>query len=409
MHMGRDKPVTQCRARMLRMLPMLPMLRTLPMLPMLRTQPMLPIRRTPPMLRARPASPMLPTLPIPPDLATLSRMMHLATCQLIALVLFTCLFAGSARAEVPNKSAVPAYAEEQTILQTEKDQPSPGFMSRESGKVHIDRHYLGQYGATEGTVLVQRGGNTWRYLRNGPMATISGTLLLVFPLLLFGFYVAVGPARVDEPDTGRRLQRFDLWDRTIHWATAISFLLLAFSGLILLFGKVILIPLLGHDLFSWLAAFSKFVHNFVGPLFIVCSIVMVIHFARKNLFRRIDWQWLRQGGGLVSHKHVPADYFNAGEKLWFWGGVVLLGLLMSISGLVLDFVNLGQTRYQIQLAHYLHLTAGSLYMVAAMGHIFIGTLGTPGAYEAMRHGTVDESWAKAHHSRWYDELRGRKP
>ena len=335
-------------------------------------------------------------------------MVH-ATLLSLAFPLLALLLGGRAAAEVPHKSAVPAYAEEQTILQTEKDRPSPGFMSRESGKVHIDRHYLGQYGATEGTVLVQRGGNTWRYLRNGPMATVSGTLLLVFPLLLFGFYIAVGPARVDQPDTGRRLLRFDRWDRTVHWATAISFLLLALSGLILLFGKVVLLPLLGHGLFSWLAAFSKFVHNFVGPLFVLCSIIMVLRFARKNLFRRIDWQWLRQGGGLVSHKHVPADYFNAGEKIWFWGGVVLLGVLMSISGLILDFVNFGQTRYQLQLAHYLHLTAGTLYMVAALGHIFIGTLGTPGAYQAMRHGTVDESWAEAHHSLWYEEQRERQP
>lgn len=313
--------------------------------------------------------------------------------------------AGMATAAVPNERAVPAYAEEQTIMQAEKDVPSPGLLSRESGKVHIDRHYLGQYGASEGTVLVQRGGNTWRYLRNGPLAAIGGTLLLVFPLLLFGFYASVGPARTDRPDTGVRMLRFDRWDRAVHWSTAISFLLLAITGLIMLFGKNVLLPLLGHEVFSWLALFSKFIHNFIGPLFVLCSILMVIRFFRKNLFSRVDWRWLRQGGGLFSHKHVPAGYFNAGEKLWFWGGVVLLGLLMSISGLILDFVNFGQTRYILQLANYLHLGAGTLYMVAAMGHIFIGTLGTPGAYEAMRHGTVDEAWAEAHHSLWYEERR----
>jgi formate dehydrogenase subunit gamma len=107
----------------------------------------------------------------------------------------------------------------------------------------------------------------------------------------------------------------------------------------------------------------------------------------------------------MSHKHIPAGYFNAGEKLWFWCGVALLGLLMSVTGLLMDFVNFGQTRYLLQLADYLHIAGATLYIVAAMGHIYIGTIGTPGAYEAMRHGTVDEEWAKAHHELWYEEIK----
>jgi formate dehydrogenase subunit gamma len=107
----------------------------------------------------------------------------------------------------------------------------------------------------------------------------------------------------------------------------------------------------------------------------------------------------------VSHKHVPAGFFNAGEKAWFWFGVTLLGLVMSFSGLILDFVNFGQTRYVLQLANYLHLAGATFYIAAAMGHIYIGTLGTPGAYEAMRHGTVDEEWARAHHAIWYEEVK----
>jgi formate dehydrogenase subunit gamma len=40
-----------------------------------------------------------------------------------------------------------------------------------------------------------------------------------------------------------------------------------------------------------------------------------------------------------------------------------------------------------------------------MGHIFIGTWGTPGAYQAMRHGSVDEAWAAAHHELWYEDVK----
>jgi formate dehydrogenase subunit gamma len=325
--------------------------------------------------------------------------------RLLLALLLALMLPVLAQAAVPNEDAVPAYAEEQTILQTEKDLPEPGWTSPASGRVHIDRHFIGQYGASEGNVILQRGGNTWRTLRNGPVATISGVLILVVPLLIFGFYWRVGPARSEHPESGRQIQRFNAWERTIHWATAISFLVLAASGLIIMFGKKVLLPWMGHDAFSWVAVISKYLHNFVGPLFILCSVLLFITFVRRNIFQRWDWEWIKNGGGLVSHKHIPAGFFNAGEKLWFWGGVALLGLLMSVTGLVLDFVTFGQTRYILQLADYLHVAGATLYIVAAMGHIYIGTLGTPGAYHAMRQGTVDEEWARAHHEYWYNEVR----
>ena len=328
---------------------------------------------------------------------------HWRAALLLCLLLPLCM---TGRAAVPNDKAVPAYAEEQTILQFEKGTPEPGLGSTDSGRRHIDRHYIQPFGLLpEMDVLLQRGGNTWRVLRNGPIATIAGAILLVVPLLIFGFYRVVGPARLDKPETGRKIQRFSTWDRVMHWATAFSFLALALTGLIIMYGKNLLLPLVGHGAFSWIAQISKYLHNFIGPLFIVCSVLMFLTFLRENLFRRWDWNWIRKGGGLVSHEHVPAGYFNAGEKVWFWGGVAFLGIVVSASGLVLDFVNFGQTRYVLQWAHYLHVIGAVLYMAATMGHSFIGTWGTPGAYEAMRHGTVDEAWAEAHHALWYEDVK----
>jgi formate dehydrogenase subunit gamma len=101
---------------------------------------------------------------------------------------------------------------------------------------------------------------------------------------------------------------------------------------------------------------------------------------------------------------VRAGFFNGGEKIWFWLGVALLGLVMTISGLVLDFTSFGQTRYILQLANYLHLAGATFYIVAAIGHIYIGTIGTPGAYHAMRYGDVDEEWAREHHEAWYEQV-----
>ena len=72
---------------------------------------------------------------------------------------------------------------------------------------------------------------------------------------------------------------------------------------------------------------------------------------------------------------------------------------------MLDFVTFGQTRYVLQVANFLHIAGAAVYIAAAMGHIYIGTWGTPGAYQAMREGTVDENWAAAHHSLWLEEVR----
>lgn len=344
--------------------------------------------------RALAARPLLPLL--------LSRLSGLLALLALALAMMSPASAG-----VPNEKAKPAYAEEQTVMQIERDSvvPEPGLLDAASGRVHMDRNYLGDYGARgELNVILQRGGNTWRHLRNGPIATIAGIILLAVPLLIFVFYRAVGPAR-EEPATGRRIKRFSAWERQVHWATAYSFIALAITGIIIMYGKLIFLPWMGHTVFSWVAIISKYLHNFVGPLFIVCSVLMFITFLRRNFFNRQDWQWVKKGGGLVSHKHVPAGFFNAGEKAWFWLGVTLLGLLMSVTGLVLDFVYLGQTRYVMQVANYLHVAGATLYIAAAMGHIYIGTWGTPGAYQAMREGTVDESWAQAHHGLWYEQVK----
>ncbi len=349
------------------------------------------------------ALPMLPQQPLAMPLL-LRMLMRMLLRMWLPLLLALSL--QPALAGVPNEKARPAYAEEQTMLQIEADSVvrQPGLLDPASGRVHMDRNFLGDYGADEANVIVQRGGNTWRHLRNGPLAAVTGFILLVVPFLIFVFYKAIGPAR-PEPESGRRIQRFSAWERHVHWATAYTFIALAVTGIIIMYGKNIMLPWMGHALFSWVAIISKYLHNFVGPLFILCSILMFITFLRRNFFNRNDWQWVKQGGGLVSHKHVPAGFFNAGEKAWFWLGVTLLGILMSITGLLLDFVNFGQTRYVLQVANILHVAGAALYMAAAMGHIYIGTWGTPGAYQAMREGTVDEEWAKAHHAIWYEQMK----
>lgn len=260
----------------------------------------------------------------------------------------------------------------------------------------------------ETSVLVQSAGETWRRLRNGPITIYGGWLIIIVPLLILGFYLWKGTIRLHGQPTGRKIVRFNAWDRIVHWTTAISFVILAVSGIVMLFGKHVLLPVFGYTLFSWLAILSKNLHNFVGPLFVVCTALMFFTFVKDNLPKAYDWLWVRKAGGLFSGAHVPSGRFNAGEKTWFWGGVALLGIIVSASGLIMLFPNFEQGRALMQQANVTHAIAAVLFMAASLGHIYLGTIGMEGAYDAMRYdGMVDEQWAKEHHEYWYNEVAAR--
>jgi formate dehydrogenase subunit gamma len=181
---------------------------------------------------------------------------------------------------------------------------------------------------------------------------------------------------------------------------------LGISGLVMFFGKHLLLPIMGYTLFAWLTVLCKNLHNFVGPFFIVATVIFVVLFIRDNLPRAYDLKWFAKSWAYLTGKeHVPSGRFNAGEKVWFWGGVVVLSVVVSWSGLILLFPNFDQTRAVMQEAWIWHAVAALIYIALSLGHIYLGTLGVEGAYQAMRTGYVDEVWAKEHHEIWYNEVK----
>ena len=268
----------------------------------------------------------------------------------------------------------------------------------------------GQAGITtvrgpESGVLIQSGGETWRELRNGPISLYGGIALSVVVVAIGLFYLRRGMIRLTAPPTGRHIERFSSVERVAHWSMAISFVILAISGLVLLFGKHVLLPVIGYTLFSWLAAIGKNLHNFIGPLFLLSIIVSFFLFVKDNFWKAEDANWIAKAGGLLDGEHVPSWRFNFGEKFMFWFGVVFLGLAVSISGLIMDFPNFGQTRDTLQTVNIIHAVGALLFVCLMLGHIYIGTIGMEGAYAAMRTGQVDETWAKEHHELWYNQAR----
>jgi len=258
----------------------------------------------------------------------------------------------------------------------------------------------------ETNVLVQTQGQLWREIRNGPITIVGGWLVIAVLALIALYYFVKGPLKLREKPTGRRVERFSAWERMVHWSTAISFLILAVTGIVTLFGKYILLPVFGYTLFSWLAMLSKNLHNFVGPLFAVCTVIMFVTFVKDNLPRAYDWIWVKNLGGFFgSRGHVPSGRFNFGEKSWFWICVTMLGIVMAVTGFILDFPNFAQGRGVMQLANIVHATGAAVFIAFSFGHIYVGTIGVEGAYETMRTGMTDETWAREHHEYWYDEVQ----
>ena len=253
-------------------------------------------------------------------------------------------------------------------------------------------------------------GEAWRNYRNGPLTHLGGWTLLAAVAGVALLYFVAGTVRLKSPRTGRLIERFTSIERIAHWSTAITFVLLAFSGLTLLFGKHVLMPLFGHSLFGWLAFLCKNLHNFIGPLFTLSILVTFVVFVKDNFPAKEDLQWLLRMGGMFGGRHAHAGRFNAGEKLWFWGGVVGLSLIVSASGLALDMLlpGLVYSRGTMQIANVVHLAGAVLVTAMSFGHIYLGTIGMEGAFEAMATGYVDDEWAREHHDLWYDDIQSGK-
>ena len=253
-------------------------------------------------------------------------------------------------------------------------------------------------------------GDAWRQVRNQWILPYGGALIAITVLALALFYWRKGSIGGHEPDTGRRIERFTYFERAAHWSNAIAFSVLAISGLVMAFGKFVLLPVIGGALFGWLTYALKTAHNFAGPLFAVSLVVVFATFLRDNMPRKGDMAWLLKGGGLFGDAEIPSHRFNAGEKVIFWGGVFALGIVVVGSGLVLDKLlpGLDYLRGDMQIASMIHSVATVLMMAMFLGHIYLGTIGMKGAYQGMKTGYVDEGWAKEHHALWAADIQAGK-
>lgn len=276
-------------------------------------------------------------------------------------------------------------------------------------------------------VLVQSEGDNWRAWRNGPV-TVAGAWIVLGMLGLLALFFAIrGRVRVDGGHSGRTIQRFNGVERFAHWLTAVCFIILALSGLNMLYGKHLLLPALGPDIFSLIMLGGKYAHNYLAFGFMAGVVLMFVIWVRHNFPNKYDMYWIAEGGGLFGKGiHPPSRKFNAGQKLVFWA-VVLGGLSSSLSGIALlfpfqfgffepTFQALNAIGFRLptditpmeemQLSQVWHAIVGLILIAVILAHIYIGSLGMEGAFSAMGSGQVDENWARQHHNVWVAEVKG---
>lgn len=268
----------------------------------------------------------------------------------------------------------------------------------------------------EANVLIGPGGTNWQQLRDGPIAKYMPWAILGMLGIVLLYHLFHGRNKLDSGElSGRKLKRWNGLDRLVHWMTAISFVILAITGLSMLIGKTLLIPVLGKAGFAAWAQASITLHNVVGPVFSIGIVLMIVLWVWHNFPNAVDVKWFKQGGGLIGNAHPSAGRMNAGEKVWFWI-VALVGLAVCVTGLVMvipvfgiavpewaSFIPLIEgTRAQMQQANLIHAVLSLGWTAIAVGHIYIGTAGTEGAFDGMKTGYVSEEWAKQHHDLWYE-------
>jgi len=277
-----------------------------------------------------------------------------------------------------------------------------------TASVTSERNLLEQFPRAEGridipdtkaAVLIQPAGRTWDYFHE-VLLHWGGAIVILGTIALLGLaYLILGRLRITAGRSGQKVRRFRAFERFSHWLTAVSFVMLGLTGLNITFGKIVLLPVIGPDAFSDLSQLAKYVHNFTSFSFVAGLLLIIAIFFKDNIPERVDLEWLKQGGGFIKNKHAPASRFNPGEKAVYWLSLAA-GIAVSVSGFVLLFPFFGTNIADMQIAQIIHAVVAMLFIALILGHIYIGTLGMEGAFEAMGTGDVDLNWAKEHHDLW---------
>ncbi|MBR1225768.1 MULTISPECIES: formate dehydrogenase subunit gamma [unclassified Bradyrhizobium] len=323
-----------------------------------------------------------------------SSLSHLrALCAAIALLF---VFAHPAAAQLTFKPTAEAVQEDKLLNALKEG-------DKITGRISIPD--------TMASSLIQPAGRDWRDFQRSKLPIIGGVAILGMIALLAIFLMVRGRIRVDHGFSGTKILRFASFERFTHWLTASCFVVLALSGLNISFGRVLIMPLFGAQAFATMSGWAKIAHDYLAFPFMLGLAIMFLIWIKDNIPGKLDWQWIKQGGGILPNgKHPPAKRFNAGQKGIFWI-VIIGGVLMSVSGWFMLFPYLPANVTALQFWTVIHAVIAMLFIAVMLAHIYIGSVGMEGAFDAMGTGEVDLNWAKEHHALWVaeEQAKGRAP
>ena len=253
--------------------------------------------------------------------------------------------------------------------------------------------------------LIQPAGKDWRDFWREDSKLLKVVALLGMLALLVVFFSVRGRIRIEGGRSGQTIVRFNSLERFAHWLTATCFILLALTGLNVAVGRDLVLPVVGPEAFTQLSQAGKFVHNYLAFPFTLGLVLMLVLWVKDNIPGKVDVDWLMAGGGLVGSGHAHARKFNGGQKIVFWS-TILGGGAIAVTGFILMFPFYFTDIAGMQLSQVIHAVASILLIALIMAHIYIGSLGMEGAFDAMGSGQVDLNWARAHHDLWVEEMFG---
>ncbi len=317
-------------------------------------------------------------------MTTLSARIRLVVGALALLFILALTPAGNAQQPASVNPTAAAVKEDQLLRE----------LNRVQGRVTLPDAKSG--------VIEQPAGRDWQRFHQVTLRWIGVISIVGVAALLLVFYLTRGMVRIEGGRSGRVIVRFNALERFVHWMTATCFIILAISGLNITFGKELLLPLMGPEAFTAWSQTLKYLHNYLSFPFTIGVVLILLMWVGSNIPNEIDKEWLKRGGGIIGDDHPPAEHFNAGQKLIYWI-VVIGGGAVAVSGYLLMFPFYGTGIAGMQLAQIVHGVVSVLFVAVMLGHIYIGTIGMEGAFEAMGEGTVDVNWAKQHHSLWLQE------
>jgi formate dehydrogenase subunit gamma len=202
-------------------------------------------------------------------------------------------------------------------------------------------------------------------------------------------------------ESGEYIVRYSANERTLHWITAITFVLLALSGLAMF-----------HPAMFWLAnlfgggQWTRILHPFVGIVMFVSFLALALCVWRHNLMDRDDVQWLKQLNDVLANREEALPQvgrYNAGQKLLFFVLVVCL-LLLLLTGIAIwrPYFAGAFPVGVIRAAAVLHALSAFVLIVGIIIHIY-AAIWVKGSVTAMMRGTVTLGWARKHHPKWFRE------